>query len=605
MSHYLIRDKADLNKADLDSSISGMRVGGTTSSFLQQSTAAKRKASPHPLDLVKKRVQLPTPISPALLQSPRVSLRAGSPDSLLGSGNSEDEHVAESTGGTIQEEPPTQNISPATAPRRLVRSSFRSRSDFVPRRSESPKEHATTLNTLIASVPSSSSPSKAVFSSPSASNVLFGVSQRPVVKPSLLYSHETKKTAPYQSSGTLPSIELPSQYGDRHVTPINQDHLVGYEAPTLPPYSGRGRPRKYPPKSVSSEGQTPRKRGRPRKDSSTAVSDPQRSQAPGIRGHGRGRNSIPRGVSTRATPTSQPDVERYTASPKLQQNGERRANLEQVCHPHGTPTSGEWDLFGAPWRCNSCTNFELQTALVHQSVSPALSPPHNFARLSGRPRNDAITSTIPSVACPPPESQMNHRISQRDVEPLLSDLRSNQGINQVEVKSPPQTITSQPVESEVVEMDHALAPKPGPIDTTTPLSELSGGACHDKPSEEQSAAESADIKQALAPTKPPAHPVSRAQSILQSRPVSISSSREPSISRLSAVGSLSAISPRTTPDPSLLDAKPFVASFKAGGANAIRERRRQQQAELEEKKRRKQEAAKFANSTTDSVIPKD
>lgn len=156
---------------------------------------------------------------------------------------------------------------------------------------------------------------------------------------------------------------------------------------------------------------------------------------------------------------------------------------------------------------------------------------------------------------------------------------------------PPKTITSHPVESEVIEIDRAQ--ETGPADTTTLLSEMDGGTCHDEPLEVQS------------PAEPPAPPVPRAQSILQSRAVSISSSREPSVSRLSTVGSLSTMSVRTTPVPSLIDAKPFVASFKAGGANAIRERRRQEQAELVERKRRKQEAEKLANSATDSVTPKN
>lgn len=313
-----------------------MSAGGSPPSLSQQSTAAKRKAPPHPLDPAAKRIQLPTPVSPAILQSPRVSLRAGSPDSLLGSGSSDDEQVAETTGIANQAEPPAQTVSPVPAPRQLVRSSFKSKSDFVSRRSQSPKGNVSALNTLIASVPAPASPSKAISSSPSALNTLFGASQRPAIKPSLLYSHETKKTAPYQSSqssATLPSVEPPSQSSGRHVTPVNQSHLVGYETPTLPPYSGRGRPRKYPPKSATPEGQTPRKRGRPRKDSNPAVPNPSSIQAYGIRGRGRGRGrkSIPGGFSTRAIPTSQPAVELYTTSPMLQQNGRWGVNTEQVC----------------------------------------------------------------------------------------------------------------------------------------------------------------------------------------------------------------------------------------------------------------------------------
>ncbi|KAE9971939.1 hypothetical protein BLS_004225 [Venturia inaequalis] len=484
-------------------SFPGMRVGGSPTSLSQQSTAVKRKASPHPLDLAKKRVQLPTPVSPAILQPPRVSLRAGSPDSVLGSGRSEDDRVTETTGGTIQEEPPAQIISPVPAPRQLVRSSFKSRSEFLPRRSESPKGNASTLNELIASVPAPPSPSKAASSSPSALNVLFGASQRAMAKPSLLYSHDTKKTVPYQSSGTLSSAE-PSLQSDN--------------PPRIRPSGIRGR------------------------------------------GRGRGRKSIPGGFSTRAIPTSQSAVELHTASPMPQQNGTLGANMEN-------------------------------SALIHPSVSPALAPLRDSTRLSGRPRKDVIPSSTPSTASPPPDLQVNQHIHQHDVETPPPDLQSNQGINQVEVQLPPRTITSHPVESEVIEIDRAQ--EPGPADTTTLLSEMDGGTCHDEPLEVQS------------PAEPPAPPVPRAQSILQSRAVSISSSREPSVSRLSTVGSRSTMSVRTTPVPSLIDAKPFVASFKAGGANAIRERRRQEQAELEERKRRKQEAAKLANSATDSVTPKN
>ncbi|TID19333.1 hypothetical protein E2P81_ATG06504 [Venturia nashicola] len=532
-------------------SFPGMQFMGSPSSLSQQSTAVKRKASPHPLDLVKKQVQVPTPVSPAILQSPRVSLRADSPDSVLGSGDLGDENVAETTGGTIQEDLPAHNIAPVPAPRQLVRSSFKSRSEFVPHRSESPKGNTSTLNTLIASVPAPPSPSKAVSSSPSALNVLFGASQRPLIKSSLLYSHETKKTVPYQSSQSnvaLPSEEPPLRSGDRHVTPINQGHLVGYETPTIPPYSGRGRPRKYPPKSATPEGQTPRKRGRPRKDSNSVVPGTPSIQAHGTRGRGRGMKSIPGGFSTRATPTSPPAVEElHTASPRLRQNGGWAVNMEP-------------------------------SAILHQNVSPALIPPHSFAMSSDRPRKDVIPSSTPSAASPPPNSQSEPSINQYDVEPLPPDVRSNQ---------------------------EDQAQRFGPVGANSPSPKLDGDACYDQPLEGQSSAASTDPKQALAPAKVPAPPAPRAQSIMQPRAVSISSSREPSVSRLSTVRSLSTMSPRTTPDPSLVDAKPFVASFKAGGANAIRERRRQQQAELEEKKRRKQEAENLANSAAVSVTPKD
>lgn len=243
--------------------------------------------------------------------------------------------------------------------------------------------------------------------------------------------------------------------------------------------------------------------------------------------------------------------------------------------------------------------------MVSQSVSPTLSPSRIPARSSGRPRKDVIPSSTPSVESPPPDLQTSHGINQFDIEPPPPppDLRLNQRIDKVNDAPLPKTITSHPVEPKNVELDRAQPT--GPVDTTTPLPELGSGACQDGPLEGQSSAAPADSNQAAAPAKPPAPPVPRAQSVLQSRAVSISSSREPSVSRLSTVGSLSTMSPRTTPDPSLIDAKPFVASFKAGGANAIRERRRQQQAELEEKRRKKREAEKLANSATGSVPPKD
>jgi hypothetical protein len=86
---------------------------------------------------------------------------------------------------------------------------------------------------------------------------------------------------------------------------------------------------------------------------------------------------------------------------------------------------------------------------------------------------------------------------------------------------------------------------------------------------------------------------------VQSRAVSTSSSREPSVSRFSATASLMNATPRTTPDPSLVDAKPFIAPFKVGGAKALAERRRQQQLELQERKKKLQ-AEKAANSAIES-----
>ncbi|QDS70008.1 hypothetical protein FKW77_003534 [Venturia effusa] len=529
------------------------RRSASSSSFPQHSTALKRKASPHPLDPAKKRVQLPTPVSPIIVQSPRASLRAGSPDSLLGSeGSEEDEFVAESSAFATQKNPPAQSDLPVSAPRQLVRSSFKSRSEFVPHRSESPRPKSSALNTLIASVPAPQSSSKAASSSsPSGLNILFGVSQKPATKPPLPYSHETKQTIPYQSSGALSSEENLSQSGSRHSTPGGQGHPVDHETPAIPPYSGRGRPRKYPPKSVTPERQIPKRRGRPRKESNITVPSTNQIQAHAARGRGRGRKSMPGGFSTRVMPTSHPALGLDVPSPMLQPRGDWEVSMEKTNTPE-------------------------------HSVSPVHSPPRTIARLAGRPRKDLIPSSSPSAEFPPP------------------DLQAKQGADPIDNEKPCENHTDDTSDVRVLGPDQT--PEPGSNDTIIPLPNVASGRGQDKPKEAQPLEAPAKSSHALHPPRRPTPPVlvSPAQIVLQSQAISIASSREGSISRLSTVGSLSTMSPRTTPDPSLTDAKPFIIPFKAGGANAIRERRRQQQAELEEKKRRKQEAEKLANASIHS-----
>lgn len=238
-------------------------------------------------------------MSPAVLHLPRAHARDASPDSVLGLDDSEGEQLAGITEAAISEEKLAESASPEPAPRQLVRSSFKTNSTFVPR-PKSPasitaaKAKGSALNTLIASVPAPLSPSKAVPSSPSGLNALLGTSQASAIKTPLFYSRETMRTVPYQSSRAFSSQEPSSQPNSRHVTPAQQDQTLGYETPTMPPYSGRGRPRKHPLKS-----DTPRPRGRPRKDSSLPVPDSPRAQAYGVRGRARGRKRILRDFSAR------------------------------------------------------------------------------------------------------------------------------------------------------------------------------------------------------------------------------------------------------------------------------------------------------------------
>jgi hypothetical protein len=595
----------------------------TFSSFSLQNSTAKRKGSPHPLDPAKKRVHLPTPVSPAILQSPRVSLRADSPDSVLGSDGSEGEQVTEDSETVMQKattaaQEPDMSTSPEPAPRQLVRSSFKRRSEFVPRRSQSPtsistfntvKLNSSALSTLIASVPAPS-PLKAVSSPQPGLNIQFGTSQKPAVKASLLYSHETKRTVPYQSSATpaaagSPGIQdsddtesaadveqrrksqspiekrLASLSGSEHVTPIQQSPNPGRpETQTMPPYSGRGRPRKYPPKPATPEGLKPRGRGRPNKNSDILNPEPPRVQAYGVRG--RPRKNTPGGFSTRSisVSTSQPPSKPNAPSSSLQ----RKPNQ----------------------------------ATLQASLTP--SPPRIFSRLSGRPRKDLIPSSTPSsTKSPSPSLQEPKRgvqgtgnalpskiITSHPADPKVERPKQPQQVHQAlesairHISVPADDVNLGKLSVSLPSIAQEASTAPQPPNSTIPSAEP---PFVPPPTNKSSALGTQSSKDA-ASVSSACDPDPSAPATMQSRAVSISSSREPSLSLMSPVGSMTNATLRATPDPSLVDAKPFVAPFKVGGAKAIAERRRQQQLELQERKRKLQ-SEKITSPTVEFSKPKE